>query len=392
MFQVPKKIRILSIDGGGIRGLIPAAYLNQLELKLQEKTKNPNVRLCDYFDLFCGTSTGAILGLCYNCPQKDGRPMTAKEALDIYYHDGNRVFLKTYKESILSLGGYIDNKYDHKGLEGLLDEKTSGKRLSQTIKPLFVTSFAGDLFHPYVFDSVRSRYESDYLMRDIGRATSAAPTYFHPHEFSSLDNKIHHKNMLDGGIFANNATGVAVTCATTLTFGKKNAPKPENMFVLSLGTGKLGKKMEAIPDYGGVIEWAGPLVNVMFSANTDSVDYTVKAYFQTGNNLSNYVRMQPPLYLTKCKANMDDLSQENLDALKELGEKIAHEGISKDKTTVNDYNFSNGGHHTIDDVARILIENHEDIERDHVIPIEMCSNKKVDSSYHHAYALPTFNY
>ncbi len=64
-----EKIRILSIDGGGIRGIIPAEVLIKLEEKLAIKTKKRRARIADYFDLIAGTSTGGILTCCYLCPQ-----------------------------------------------------------------------------------------------------------------------------------------------------------------------------------------------------------------------------------------------------------------------------------------------------------------------------------
>ena len=61
-------MRILSIDGGGIRGILPGMLLVALEQKLQEVSENPTARIVDYFDLVAGTSTGAILCSAYVCP------------------------------------------------------------------------------------------------------------------------------------------------------------------------------------------------------------------------------------------------------------------------------------------------------------------------------------
>ena len=86
-----KKICILSIDGGGIRGIIPAKILVRLEKLLQEYSRNPQARISDYFDLIAGTSTGSILTGLYLCPSDGERKMakyTAQQALDLYLNEG----------------------------------------------------------------------------------------------------------------------------------------------------------------------------------------------------------------------------------------------------------------------------------------------------------------
>jgi patatin-like phospholipase/acyl hydrolase len=65
-----KKVTILSIDGGGIRGILPAVILAEVEKRLREKTGNPNARLADFFDMIAGTSTGGILSCCYLHPER----------------------------------------------------------------------------------------------------------------------------------------------------------------------------------------------------------------------------------------------------------------------------------------------------------------------------------
>ena len=83
-------LKILSIDGGGIRGIIPGQILVTLERKLQKRSGNPDARLADYFDMFAGTSTGAILSAAYACPGEDGRPkFSAEQAVDLYLEDGD---------------------------------------------------------------------------------------------------------------------------------------------------------------------------------------------------------------------------------------------------------------------------------------------------------------
>jgi len=86
--------KILSIDGGGIRGIIPGQILVALENKLKTKSGNPEARLSDYFDLFAGTSTGAILAASYICP---GNQFSAQDALDLYLSKERKKYYNFYR-------------------------------------------------------------------------------------------------------------------------------------------------------------------------------------------------------------------------------------------------------------------------------------------------------
>ena len=88
-----RKVRILSIDGGGIRGILPGTILTYIEEQLRNKTGNPDAKIGEYFDFIAGTSTGGILSLVYLCPDEQGNfKYGAKEALDIYLDQGDEIF------------------------------------------------------------------------------------------------------------------------------------------------------------------------------------------------------------------------------------------------------------------------------------------------------------
>lgn len=88
-----QKIKVLSIDGGGIRGIIPGTILTYVEKQLQTRSKNPGAKLADYFDLIAGTSTGGILTCCYLVPDENGKSKySADFALDIYLNEGPQIF------------------------------------------------------------------------------------------------------------------------------------------------------------------------------------------------------------------------------------------------------------------------------------------------------------
>ena len=117
-------MRILSIDGGGIRGIIPGQILVALEEKL--KKHDANARIGDYFDFVAGTSTGGILTCLYLCPEAKNakRPrFSAEEAVELYLERGDEIFDVSLRQRIRSVGGLADEKYSAAEL----------KKLSRTI-------------------------------------------------------------------------------------------------------------------------------------------------------------------------------------------------------------------------------------------------------------------
>ena len=129
-------IRILSIDGGGIRGIIPGQILVSLEEKLKIKSGNREARIGDYFDLVAGTSTGAILSAAYVCPDKDRKPKySAEEVVNFYLEDGDEIFDVSFWRSIAGFGWISDEKYSEKGIERVLASSFGDTKISELLKP-----------------------------------------------------------------------------------------------------------------------------------------------------------------------------------------------------------------------------------------------------------------
>jgi len=107
------KTRILAIDGGGIKGIVPAVVLLHLENLLKQLTNNPNVTIYDYFDLFSGASTGAIIIAGLLSPDNNNRPKySSKEILDLYLENGEIIFNSSLFQEIKSVSGIVNVKYD----------------------------------------------------------------------------------------------------------------------------------------------------------------------------------------------------------------------------------------------------------------------------------------
>ena len=121
------RTRILSIDGGGIKGIVPAVVLLHLEKLLKQLSKNQNSRIHDYFDLFSGASTGAIIIAGLLSPDKNNHPKySPEEILDLYLENGHIIFNSSFFQEIKSVSGIVNVKYDPEGLESVF-EKYFGK-------------------------------------------------------------------------------------------------------------------------------------------------------------------------------------------------------------------------------------------------------------------------
>lgn len=279
-------IKILSIDGGGIRGIIAARILKEIE-RLKGKP------LGKIFDLIAGTSTGGIIACGLTRP---GGAMTASEMLDLYTQRGAEIFHRSLWKVVSSIGGVIDEKYPAEPLEAILKEILRDYKLSDVRDTrLLVTSYAIELppsaKSQAVPDSTRAPYffkswnmdkpsqpppkQWDFFLRDVARATSAAPTYFPPASIENLAKE--HGAMIDGGVIANNPAMCAYAEAVRLFPNRK-------YLVVSVGAGELERDIPLRDaENWGLIEWARPILSVLMDGSCDTVTYQLKQIL--GNDL-----------------------------------------------------------------------------------------------------------
>lgn len=211
----PEKFKILSIDGGGIKGVFPAAFLAELE-------KSVDGRICHYFDLIAGTSTGGIIALGL------GIGLTAAEITTFYERQGAKIFPAERTTALQRLlGSLLSSKYSAEplrvALTGVFNESTLGDSKVRLLIPSFNVN-TGEI-HIYKTRH-HQRFLTDFRVRmvDVALATTAAPTYFPAHR--GAGGAIY----IDGGLWANNPVGNAVIEAVSW-LGKK----PQDVDVLSLG-------------------------------------------------------------------------------------------------------------------------------------------------------------
>lgn len=287
--------RVLSIDGGGIRGVIPAVLLQYIEDKSGK-------RIADLFDLIVGTSTGGILAAGLTVPRSGGVPKhSAKDMLELYTDQGRDIFERSFWRGITSLGGTIDERYDHKPLEKLLKQYLGDATLTDCVVPIVVTSYDIERRKPYFFKTSRARKNKNrnHYLRDVARATSAAPTYFEPKEVKSLAKKPTRRALIDGGVFVNNPAMCAYVEAISLE------ATPNEIMIASFGTGIATRKIEyADAKDWGALGWVRPIISVMMDGEADAADYHLRQLLpddSTGND-QRYFRFDTDLDLA-----LDDL-------------------------------------------------------------------------------------
>lgn len=287
--------KVLSIDGGGIRGVIPAVILQHLEQKTGKSVS-------DLFDLVAGTSTGGILAAGLTVPKGNKTPRySAEDMLELYTDRGDEIFNRSFWRGITSIGGATEEQYDHRPLERILKQKLGDATLTDCLIPVVITSYDIERREPYFFKTRRALKKKDrnHYLRDAARATSAAPTYFEPEVVKSLANNPKRRVLIDGGVFVNNPAMCAVAEAISL------GEKPDDLLVVSLGTGIATRKIPYEEAKGwGTLGWVRPIISVMMDGVADAADYQVRQLLPDATHADNqrYFRFDTELDLA-----LDDL-------------------------------------------------------------------------------------
>lgn len=339
-----KVVRILSIDGGGIRGLIPAIILDKIETQTaqieiqaaENENREPDVQqdenrqdengkfipTSELFDLIAGTSTGGILALGLTIPNDVMVPpaerqpaYTAQALAALYREEGNRIFSRSTWHKIRSFGGMADEKYPSGGIEDVLGERFQGTRLEHALTDVLIPSYDLENQWPRFFKSVwaQGNPSENFLMSDVARATSAAPTYFEPHQFEGeepAEAGIHGHLVVDGGIFANHPAMCALAEARSIH-------RDAEVLLVSLGTGELTRteEFEGAEDWGA-LSWVRPLFRIIFDGASDTVDYQLRQLLPGTEAEQAYYRFQPTL--NRGSDDMDDASETNLFVLESV--------------------------------------------------------------------------
>jgi patatin-like phospholipase/acyl hydrolase len=275
----PDRFRVLSIDGGGIRGLIAARVIARLE-ELVSAEAGEERRLADCFHMFAGTSTGGLLALALTVPDPANptRPrLSGADLVDLYETEGPRIFGDTLHK-LVSLGGWIAPKHSEARLERALRGRFGEAGLRDALRELVVTSYDMSEPGPHFFKRWRAREaeDRDAPMVDVGLSTSAAPTYFPSH---GLDGRA----LVDGGLFAANPSVAAVVEALKRRDDEPRDLSTGELLLVSLGTGQheTGHGQSQVRRWGR-IGWILPrrqdpaLIAAFLDGQSDAADHWVE--------------------------------------------------------------------------------------------------------------------
>jgi len=267
------KYKILSLDGGGTRGIITAIILNRLQ-------QEPGLSsFLDDVDLIAGTSTGGLLALSLAFGLNPGK------MIETYESKGKFIFYDSIIRDILDLDRLIGAGYDNENLEIVLKDIFGSATLDQLKKHVLITAFDLDneaqdinkrtwkpkIFHNFEGDD----NDGDELVYKVGLYTSAAPTYFTTYE-----------GYVDGGVFANNPSMCALAQSQDLRFFE--SPNISDVVLLSLGTGSSLTFVEGQKHNWGYAQWAKPIVSLILDGVSGIADYECKQILK-----DRYFRLAP---------------------------------------------------------------------------------------------------
>jgi hypothetical protein len=232
--------RILALDGGGIRGVLTLEYLAVIEKMLRDRTGKDDFRLCDYFDLIGGTSTGSIIAAALAC----GMSVTELKAL--YREIGTTVFEPSFFRR-----GILAPKFPSGPVQQALDSKLgAGVTLgSDRIRTgLMIMTKRLDTGSPWPLhnhpNAAYAKQDGNLLLTHVVRASTAAPTYFEPEEvsISSRDGRVVQGAFVDGGVSPFNDPALQLLMVAALQgHGFRWQTGSDKLLLISVGTGTYKK-------------------------------------------------------------------------------------------------------------------------------------------------------
>jgi patatin-like phospholipase/acyl hydrolase len=219
----------------------------------------------------------------------------------------------------------VDEKFKADGFEKVMINYFGDTKLSELLKPCLIATYETELRQTYFFGSHKAKLSPesrDYYVRDVCRATSAAPSYFETARVESLGGVKH--SFIDGGIFANNPG----MCAYAEVRKAEDEPKAADMFLVSLSTGstKHSYDYNSIKDKKAMM-MVPALIDMMMSGVAETIDFELQKMFEAVGKPEQYVRIEPT-NLNNVNEEMDDASPKNLDDLKALGDATAQQNQS----------------------------------------------------------------
>lgn len=304
-------ILILSIDGGGIRGIIPCILLKHLAWKLNQA--NIHTPLYNIFDIMAGTSTGALITSILANPLYShlSNDEIINMLIDLYTKEGKYIFPKPHNQYLSYVKQLFMPKYSNKYLKKLLERYLQDSTLKSSMTNVIIPVLKLNTIQPYFFKnrSTHKKYtlDPDFYYHDIALAASATSTYFPPVFVTPIGSDCKHC-LVDGGVFANNPS----LCAYIES--KKIYPNASKVILVSLGTGDTQTEINCKnPNYWGLLNWLNPKENVpILSALLNSQPIATNHMLE---NLPYVDFFRFNIIIGKKSASMDNASKDNINDL-----------------------------------------------------------------------------
>nr|WP_155748435.1 patatin-like phospholipase family protein [Scytonema sp. UIC 10036] len=319
------KYKILAIDGGGIRAIIPALILAEIEKRTQKQ-------IFSLFDLIAGTSTGGVLALGLTKPQlnlelSDSTPVaqySAEDLVELFVEYGPSMFYEPAWEKIFGPieDVFIQPKYAAESREEIFREYFGDAPLEGNLKEVFVTSYDIEQRIPILFTNKIEKQQTEskrfrklsvgLTLTDAAMATTAIPTYFPPYRVASSQNFSGFYTLVDGGLIANNPTYLAIMEAKISRQDTKPVA-PDDLLIVSLGTGSLTSiySYDKVKHWGQ-LQWGQPLLNIVFDGGSEVVAGELERWFEASQKelSGSYYRFQT--FLTGELELIDNAKLENI--------------------------------------------------------------------------------
>lgn len=302
--------KILALDGGGIRGVVAARLLQEVEQEIRNQGKGNFLH--EYFDLISGTSTGSMLAGAIALGKE------SHELIKLYKDRGKDIFPLDRKERYKNLPSIIKlildvfsgPRYSHDGIISALKDTYKSTRIKDIEKPIILilaydTLYRNTTFFTNCHPDLGDRWYDDCYLWQICTASASAPTFFPPYKLEPVDKEkfgdweFPH---IDGGVSANNPCLAALSLVMRISQSsvsptikqkhKLDNLQLEDISILSIGTGQTGKpyQYKQISKWRG-LDWVQNLTNI-FMEPTSEIDSTICRQIMGGYDSKRYLRLQ----------------------------------------------------------------------------------------------------
>ncbi|OUL18390.1 patatin [Nostoc sp. RF31YmG] len=304
--------KILSLDGGGMRGVISARILQEVE---QQVRKQKGQNLNEYFDLITGTSTGSILAAGIALGK------TSAELIDLYINEGRRIFPLKQKNRYQRFPTFVKpilealspTKYSHEGLIKVLIDKLGYTRIQDIDSPIILilaydTLYRNTTFFTNCHPDLGYRWYDECYLWELCVASASAPSFFPPYKLEPVNQQKFGNWVfphIDGGVSANNPALAALSLVMRISQSSDRLVPPEtkrkyklenlqmkDIAILSIGTGQTGEPYQFNQVHKWKpLDWAQHITDI-FMEPTSEINSTICRQLMGGYESQRYLRLQ----------------------------------------------------------------------------------------------------